>query len=433
MADGDAYVWGDNTCQVLGLTTKAQSRKRPFPVALLNKEHPSGYTRLLPKCQIVVAGGLHSVAVSVEGDIYTWGTHDEGQLGRNVPKDDDEAPAVPGKVTLPAECKGAEVINAEATDSATFALFDDGSVFGCGVFKDDGELGFSPDNPGRQHGMAPVAGPRAPLHRAPIESMAAGNGHVVLLTSRFGRDGKASSKPKVLTLGAGAQGQLGRVGTRIGPRAHSRTLLAPAAVRMPRGAGQPVAVFAGGFHTFVLTDLDKVVAFGLNNFGQLGLPPDDSMAVFIPKIVPSLSGKGITELACGEHHTVALTRSGHVLTFGRYAYGRLGRRTEEEMVDGDAADPTPTRVAFPAGAASVCSVAAGSTTSGAIDERGVLYMWGCGEGHMLGRGDDEDDVFAPEEVPVKEGYKHWQGQRVESCSISAQHVMIRATPGHDGA
>ena len=67
MADGDAYVWGDNTCQVLGLTTKAQSRKRPFPVALLNKEHPSGYTRLLPKCQIVVAGGLHSVAVSVEG------------------------------------------------------------------------------------------------------------------------------------------------------------------------------------------------------------------------------------------------------------------------------------------------------------------------------------------------------------------------------
>ena len=166
MADGDAYVWGDNTCQVLGLTTKAQSRKRPFPVALLNKEHPSGYTRLLPKCQIVVAGGLHSVAVSVEGDIYTWGTHDEGQLGRNVPKDDDEAPAVPGKVTLPAECKGAEVINAEATDSATFALFDDGSVFGCGVFKDDGELGFSPDNPGRQHGMAPVAGPRAPSHRA---------------------------------------------------------------------------------------------------------------------------------------------------------------------------------------------------------------------------------------------------------------------------
>ena len=103
------------------------------------------------------------------------------------------------------------------------------------------------------------------------------------------------------------------------------------------------------------------------------------------------------------------------------------------MVDGDAADPTPTRVAFPAGAASVSSVAAGSTTSGAIDERGVLYMWGCGEGHMLGRGDDEDDVFAPEEVPVKEGYKHWQGQRVESCSISAQHVMIRATPGHDGA
>ena len=431
MSDGDAYVWGDNTCQVLGLTTNVSARKRPFPVAKLNKEHPSGYTRLLPKCQIVVAGGLHSVAVTVEGDIYTWGTHEEGQLGRVVPEGDDEAPAVPGKVTLPAACKGAEVINAEATDSATFALFDDGSVFGCGVFKDDGELGFSPGNTGRQHGMAPVAGPRSPTHTTPIESMAAGNGHLVMLTSRFGGDGKAASKPEVLTLGACAQGQLGRVGSRVGPRSHFRTLLAPAAVRMPRGAGRPVAVFAGGFQTFVLTDTDKVVAFGLNNWGQLGLPLTDSMA-FIPKIVPALSGKGIIELACGEHHTLALTKSGHVLTFGRYAYGRLGRATEEDMVHSDAADPTPTRIAFPPGAAAISSVAAGMKESGAVDEGGALYMWGCGDSNMLGRGDDEDNVFAPEPVPVKEGYKHWQGQRVESCSIGAQHVMIRATPGHDG-
>jgi regulator of chromosome condensation len=70
--------------------------------------------------------------------------------------------------------------------------------------------------------------------------------------------------------------------------------------------------------------------------------------------------------------------------------------------------------------------------SGAVDEGGALYMWGCGDSNMLGRGDDEDNVFAPEPVPVKQGYNHWQGQRVESCSIGAQHVMIRATPGHDG-
>lgn len=52
----------------------------------------------------------------------------------------------------------------------------------------------------------------------------------------------------------------------------SQTLLGPAAVRMPRGAGKPVAVFAGGWHTFVLTDTGKVVGWGLNNWGQLGMP-----------------------------------------------------------------------------------------------------------------------------------------------------------------
>jgi regulator of chromosome condensation len=102
------------------------------------------------------------------------------------------------------------------------------------------------------------------------------------------------------------------------------------------------------------------------------------------------------------------------------------------MVHSDAADPTPTRIAFPPGAATISSVAAGIKESGAVDEGGVLYMWGCGDLNMLGRGDDEDNVFAPEPVPVKQGYNHWQGQRVESCSIGAQHVMIRATPGHDG-
>jgi alpha-tubulin suppressor-like RCC1 family protein len=44
----------------------------------------------------------------------------------------------------------------------------------------------------------------------------------------------------------------------------------PAAVRMPRGAGNPVAVFAGGWHSFAITDKDKVVGWGLNNWGQLG-------------------------------------------------------------------------------------------------------------------------------------------------------------------
>ena len=172
---GDVFVWGDNTCMVLGLTTRATGRKRPIPLALLDKTTPSGYRRILPKCTLAVASGVHSVAVSEDGHLWTWGVNDEGQLGRPIPEDDDEAPAVPGKVTIPGADPDAVVVGAATTDAATFALLSDGSVHGCGVFKDDHEIGFSRDNKRRQHGMARVDIP------SPIAAVAAGNTHLVML------------------------------------------------------------------------------------------------------------------------------------------------------------------------------------------------------------------------------------------------------------
>ena len=41
----------------------------------------------LPSCQQVkhiAAGGMHSVAVSMDGDVYTTGVNDEGALGRKT-------------------------------------------------------------------------------------------------------------------------------------------------------------------------------------------------------------------------------------------------------------------------------------------------------------------------------------------------------------
>ena len=37
-------------------------------------------------------------------------------------------------------------------------MSDDGTLWGTGTFKDDGEIGFSAANPGRQHSMVAIAG-----------------------------------------------------------------------------------------------------------------------------------------------------------------------------------------------------------------------------------------------------------------------------------
>lgn len=67
--EGDVLVWGDNTLLVLGISTRATARKRPFPVVLLGKEEKK---RILPKCTKVVASGVHTLALGVDGVIYSW-------------------------------------------------------------------------------------------------------------------------------------------------------------------------------------------------------------------------------------------------------------------------------------------------------------------------------------------------------------------------
>lgn len=236
----------------------------------------------------------------------------------------------------------------------------------------------------------------------------------------------------MLTAGAGGQGQLGRVGHRMGTRHVSRTLLTPSAVRLPRGAGKPVAVFAGGWHTFAVTDTDNVVGWGLNNWGQLGVPVTGE-PLFVPTVIKSLSGRGITQLACGDHHTIALTSEGSVLSFGRVSYGRLGRPADVPLEFGDGLSDAPAAVAFPTGNAKIVSVAAGMKESAAVDNRGRVFLWGNGGGNMQGRGDDEDDVLTPELIPEKEVYEFWRPgeQRILSVSIGAQHVCVLASPGHN--
>ena len=435
---GDVFVWGMNDTGALGLTTRSTRRKRPFPVALLDDTSASGYQRLLPKCSHVAAGGVHSVAATKDGELFTWGAGDEGQLARPVSVEDVEGPAKPARVDVP---QGAgEVVRVAASDAATFALDAHGSVYASGVFKDESELGLIPDQQeARVKAMAPffLARQGGKEKRATTQ-LEAGNAHVAMLVEENSpRRGFA-----VYTAGSGAQGQLGRLGPRrFGLRGSVQSQLAPAPVRLPRGAGEPVAVFAGGWHTFVLTDAGAVVGFGLNNWGQLGVPfgNDDrknrtqNACVYTPRVIDALSGRNVVSIACGEHHSLALTADGEVLSFGRFAYGRLGREMDEDADAraGDAACPVPARVAFPA-RARIVRVAAGMSHSACVDDKGTLFVFGSGDGYMLGRGDDEDDATAPVAVGTTDAYKkHWDpaAHEVSQVSLGGMHVMAIARPG----
>lgn len=82
-------------------------------------------------------------------------------------------------------------------------------------------------------------------------------------------------------------------------------------------------IAAGGYSSFAITDKGDVYAWGLNNCGQLGL--GNKVDTGAPTLATALSGKKITAIETGLHHTIALATDGRVYSVGRGDYGQLGR------------------------------------------------------------------------------------------------------------
>ena len=66
------------------------------------------------------------------------------------------------------------------------------------------------------------------------------------------------------------------------------------------------------------------------DFGRLG--HGDIIDVFLPKPIAGLSGIGVTKLACGDTHTLAVTAEGRLFSFGRNQNGQLGVGTDKDSL-----------------------------------------------------------------------------------------------------
>lgn len=51
-----------------------------------------------------------------------------------------------------------------------------------------------------------------------------------------------------------------------------------------------------------------------------------------PKIIEALQGFEIVDIACGGAHSAAITAAGHLFTWGKGRYGRLGHGDSEDQL-----------------------------------------------------------------------------------------------------
>ncbi|KAL3150238.1 hypothetical protein ABBQ32_000096 [Trebouxia sp. C0010 RCD-2024] len=164
-----------------------------------------------------------------------------------------------------------------------------------------------------------------------------------------------------------------------------------------------VRVAAGAGHSLALTSSGQVWSFGQGSFGTLG--QGDSFFCNVPRPMLSLAALGIVQVACGESHNAALTVHGEVFTWGRGKYGALGLGA----FDNSSWPQHVTALQEPA-----CQVACGGQHTLVISKQGRVFAWGQGSVGQTGLGRKET-VNVPTCIQALEG-QHVTSQR--GCSTA---------------
>ncbi|KAG7228716.1 hypothetical protein INR49_008494 [Caranx melampygus] len=139
-----------------------------------------------------------------------------------------------------------------------------------------------------------------------------------------------------------------------------------------------VAVNSGGKHCLALSSEGEVYSWGEAEDGKLGhgnRSPCDR-----PRVIESLRGVEVVDIAAGGAHSACITASGELFTWGKGRYGRLGH--------GDSEDQLKPKLVDALQGHRVIDVACGSGDAQTLclTDDDMVWSWGDGDYGKLGRG-----------------------------------------------
>jgi len=136
-------------------------------------------------------------------------------------------------------------------------------------------------------------------------------------------------------------------------------------------------VACGWRHTIAISDSGSLYTYGWSKYGQLG--HGDNEDHLVPCRVEGLQNAHITQISGGWRHTMALDVNGQLYGWGWNKFGQLGV--------GDNIDHSfPHRVKLPA-EEEVVQVSCGWRHTVAITGKSNVFSWGRGTSGQLGHGD----------------------------------------------
>lgn len=296
---GEVFSWGEELGGRLGHGVEADISHPKLIDGLKNLN-----------VEFLACGEYHSCAVTLSGDIYTWGgsTSNFALLGHGF----QSSQWVPKKLNGPLE--GIHVSSVSCGPWHTAVVTSAGQLFtfGDGTF---GVLG---------HGdCKSISVPREveSLKGLRTVRVACGVWHSAAVVEVMVGSSSSSncSSGKLFTWGDGDKGRLGH-----GDKDARLVPTCVAALVEPNFC----QVACGQSLTVALTTTGHVYTVGSPVFGQLGIPQADGK---LPRRVEGKLMKNfVEEIACGAYHVAVLTSRTEVYTWGKGANGRLGLGDTED-------------------------------------------------------------------------------------------------------
>lgn len=295
---GEVFTWGEESGGRLGHGV-GKDVSHPRLVESLS----------FSSVDFVACGEFHTCAVTMAGELYTWGdgTHNAGLLGHGS----DISHWIPKRISGPLEGLQVSMVTCGPWHTALVTSTGQLFTFGDGTF---GVLG---------HGdRENVSFPREVDSLSGLRTIAVACGvwHTAAVVEVIVTQSSASvSSGKLFTWGDGDKNRLGQGDKE--PRL--KPTCVPALIDY-----NFLKIACGHSLTVGLTTSGRVFTMGSTVYGQLGNPQSDGK---LPCLVEDkLAGEVVEEIACGAYHVAVLTSKNEVYTWGKGANGRLGHGDIED-------------------------------------------------------------------------------------------------------
>ncbi|HXJ81580.1 MAG TPA: hypothetical protein VMS64_23220 [Candidatus Methylomirabilis sp.] len=321
------------------------------PVRVCDEGQTAPCTQFLRGVTATAAGGYHSLALDVFGNVWAWGNNDFAQVGSGCTLQSGicspRAYVAPVRnnalfAQLHQTCSLPIATAIAAGTSHSLALDACGVVWAWGL-NSSGQLGINSND-----GFELFATPSAFRLGTTIIAIAAGGDHSLAL----------DKQGHLWAWGDNSHGQLG-----IGNQ-DIKTSNVPMLLPFPQDT-RFTTIAAGGQHSLAIEIGGSVWAWGANDQGQLGI--GTNIDSFSPAMVSFPSGIArLVAIAAGGVHSLAIDGSNNVWAWGSNDHGQLGNPAASVVTS------TPVRSVFPDGT-SIVSIAAGTSHSLALEAQSFLF------------------------------------------------------------